>query len=66
MRWLERFLVIFMLALMSLWLWMLVVTSVYFHTWTEKVLGVALGMAFWRFSYAHYYMLFSINPTIFK
>ncbi|TPX61898.1 hypothetical protein PhCBS80983_g00872 [Powellomyces hirtus] len=38
--------------LLLLWYVMLMATSVYFHSWQEKIAGTLAGMAFWAATYA--------------
>ncbi|KAJ3165247.1 fat storage-inducing transmembrane protein 2 [Geranomyces variabilis] len=40
-----------LLFLLLLWYTMLIATSVYFHSWQEKVAGTFAGMAYWLLSY---------------
>lgn len=47
----EGILLIFMVFLIILWYVMLMATSLYFHSWKEKFVGVCFGMAFWMGTY---------------
>jgi hypothetical protein len=47
----EGILLSFMVFLLILWYVMLVATSLYFHSWMEKFVGVVFGMAFWMGTY---------------
>ncbi|KAL7271969.1 hypothetical protein RUND412_005245 [Rhizina undulata] len=39
-------------ALAAVWLWMLLMTGIYFHTWTERMTGLVLAMVEWAVVYA--------------
>ncbi|KAJ3017007.1 hypothetical protein HKX48_003760, partial [Thoreauomyces humboldtii] len=41
----------FLIFLFMLWYTMLIATSVYFHSWQEKVAGTCAGMAYWLVAY---------------
>ena len=51
LRLVEKVLGAILVAIVGLWLVMLLSTSIYFHTWQEKLLGTAFGCAFWALSY---------------
>lgn len=59
----EMIMILFFSALLFLWYWMLIVTCVYFHTWSEKLVGVGFGFAYWALSYC---FLFKRNTPLFS
>ncbi|KNC96901.1 uncharacterized protein SPPG_09493 [Spizellomyces punctatus DAOM BR117] len=42
-----------LIFLLLLWYTMLIATSVYFHTWQEKIAGTIAGLAFWVVMYGY-------------
>ena len=40
-----------LVALLLLWWVMLTATSLYFHSWREKIVGTAVGMSYWAAVY---------------
>ncbi|KAI9094411.1 Fat storage-inducing transmembrane protein [Phlyctochytrium arcticum] len=40
-----------LIFLLLLWYSLLLATSVYFHTWQEKIVGVCVGITYWLLSY---------------
>ncbi|EWC44025.1 hypothetical protein DRE_01377 [Drechslerella stenobrocha 248] len=49
----------FVWAILGLWWWMLLMTSVYFHTWPEKISGLLVGLIEWGVLYAY---MIPMNP----
>ncbi|KAK6344543.1 hypothetical protein TWF696_008177 [Orbilia brochopaga] len=43
----------FVWGVLGLWWWMLLMTSVYFHTWSEKISGLIVGLIEWGVLYAY-------------
>ena len=48
------FLSIFLVCLLALWWLMLLMTSLYFHSFDEKALGLGLGLGYWLLSYGYW------------
>ncbi|RVD82990.1 uncharacterized protein DFL_007395 [Arthrobotrys flagrans] len=49
----------FVWGILGLWWWMLLMTSVYFHTWSEKVSGWFVALFEWSILYAY---MIPLNP----
>ncbi|KAF3163482.1 hypothetical protein TWF106_004780 [Orbilia oligospora] len=49
----------FVWGILGLWWWMLLMTSVYFHTWSEKVSGWFVALFEWGILYAY---MIPLNP----
>ncbi|KAF3928849.1 hypothetical protein ABW20_dc0101430 [Dactylellina cionopaga] len=43
----------FVWSILGLWWWMLLMTSVYFHTWPEKISGLLVALLEWGLLYAY-------------
>jgi hypothetical protein len=61
----ESVLLVGLIAMLIIWYLMLIMTCVYFHTWSEKAFGTFFGLLFWLGTYRYSYQRwFAMPPTV--